>query len=185
VVLSHREATALRDLLNAELGQVHALLSHIDTWQHEMEQQQHKENLPAPPAKIRVAMGKRCTQILAKLQKEKRSIWFNAPVEVELLGLHDYHAVIKHPMDLSTVRATLAARRYPSHDAFAADVCLTFSNALRYNLVGHDVHTFAGDLLASFEKMYRAAVSWFEEERRRLGPPKPLKVERPPPVVPA
>jgi hypothetical protein len=35
-----------------------------------MEQQQHKENLPAPPAKIRVAMGKQCAQILAKLQKD-------------------------------------------------------------------------------------------------------------------
>jgi hypothetical protein len=69
-------------------------------------------------------------------------------VDVELLGLHDYDAVIKHPMDLGTVRATLTARRYPSHDAFAADVRLTFSNALRYNPVGHDVHTFAGDLLA-------------------------------------
>jgi hypothetical protein len=112
-----------------------------------MEQQQ-KEDLPPPPAKLRAAMGKRCTQILAKLQKDKRSIWFNTPMEVELLGLHDYHAVIKHPMDLGTVKASLAARRYPSHDAFAADVRLTFSNALRYNPVGHDVHTFAGDLLA-------------------------------------
>jgi hypothetical protein len=184
-VLSHREAATLRDLLNAELGQVRALLSCIDMWQCEMEQQQHKENLPEPPVKIRVAMGKRCAQILAKLQKDKWSIWFNVPVEVELLGLHDYHAVIKHPMDLGTVRAMLAARRYPSHDAFAADVRLTFSNTLRYNPVGHDVHTFVDDLLASFEKMYRAAVSWFKEERRRLGPPKPLKVERPSAVVPA
>lgn len=134
-------------------------------------------------------MRKRCAQILARLQKDKRSIWFNAPVEVERLGLHDYHAVIKSPMDLGTVRARLAAKAYPSHDAFAADVRLTFSNALRYNPAGHDVHIFAGDLLASFEKMYRAAVSWFEEECKRLAPPPPMPVaaELPPPpvVVPA
>ena len=123
-------------------------------------------------------------EILARLQKDKRSVWFNSPVEVEALGLHDYHAVIKCPMDLGTVRAGLAAGRYPSHDAFAADVRLTFANALRYNPVGHGVHTFAGDLLASFEKMYAEAVSWFEDECRRLAPrPKPVKVEEPPPPV--
>ncbi|KAM0855872.1 hypothetical protein ACQ4PT_049491 [Festuca glaucescens] len=177
--LSHREAIALRQRLNGELGQVRALLSRIDTLQRELERQQQKENLPAPPAKLREAMRKRCAQILAKLQKDKRCIWFNSPVEVEALGLHDYHAVIKSPMDLGTVRASLAARKYPSHDAFAADVRLTFSNALRYNPAGHDVHTFAGDLLASFEKMYTAAVSWFEDERKRIAPPKPVKAELP------
>jgi hypothetical protein len=35
--LSHREAAALRERLNGELGQVRALLSRIDTWQREME----------------------------------------------------------------------------------------------------------------------------------------------------
>ncbi|EEC78038.1 hypothetical protein OsI_17470 [Oryza sativa Indica Group] len=125
-------------------------------------------------------MRKRCDQILAKLRKDKRSIWFNAPVEVDRLGLQDYHAVIKCPMDLGTVRANLAAGRYPSHDDFAADIRLTFSNALRYNPAGHEVHTFAGDLLASFEKMYKASVSWFEQELKILEPPMPV----PPPELP-
>lgn len=195
--LAHREAAALRGRLAGELGQVRALLARIDALQQEQQQQQQqreepsqrKDLRPPPPAKLRVAMRKRCAQILARLQKDKRSIWFNAPVEVERLGLHDYHAVIKSPMDLGTVRARLAAKAYPSHDAFAADVRLTFSNALRYNPAGHDVHIFAGDLLASFEKMYRAAVSWFEEECKRLAPPPPMPVaaELPPPpvVVPA
>ncbi|SPT20032.1 unnamed protein product [Triticum aestivum] len=198
--LTHREAGALRERLAGELGQVRALLSRIDAWQQELELEQQRpqpprrgqpreDGLPAPPPKLRAAMRKRCAQILSKLRKDKRSIWFNAPVEVETLGLHDYHAVIKSPMDLGTVKANLAARNYPSHDAFAADVRLTFSNALRYNPAGHTVHTFAGDLLASFEKMYAAAVSWFEEECRRHPPsvpvpvPVPVRAELPPPVV--
>nr|XP_025880758.1 transcription factor GTE7 [Oryza sativa Japonica Group] len=139
-----------------------------------------RRGLPPPPAKLRAAMRKRCDQILAKLRKDKRSIWFNAPVEVDRLGLQDYHAVIKCPMDLGTVRANLAAGRYPSHDDFAADIRLTFSNALRYNPAGHEVHTFAGDLLASFEKMYKASVSWFEQELKILEPPMPV----PPPELP-
>ncbi|KAL5215110.1 hypothetical protein ABZP36_004262 [Zizania latifolia] len=135
--------------------------------------------LPPPPAKLMAAMRKRCDQILAKLRKDKRGIWFNAPVEVERLGLHDYHTVIDSPMDLGSVKANLAAGRYSSHDAFATDVRLTFNNALRYNPAGHEVHTFAGDLLASFEKMFKAAVSWFEQERKLLEPPMPVATELP------
>ncbi|CAD6262238.1 unnamed protein product [Miscanthus lutarioriparius] len=167
--LGHREARALRDRLAGELGQVRALLSRIDTWQQQ-------GLLPAPPAKqqLRGEMRKRCGQILTRLRKDKRSVWFNAPVEVERLGLHDYHAVIKRPMDLGTVKEGLAAGRYASHDDFAADVRLTFTNALRYNPVGHEVHTFAGALLAYFERMYKEALANFEEEagNARMRKPK-------------
>ncbi|KAJ1272840.1 hypothetical protein BS78_06G233100 [Paspalum vaginatum] len=178
--LGQREARALRDRLAGELGQVRALLSRIDTWQRERQQGQQQ---PAPP-ELRGAMRKRCGQILTRLRKDKRSVWFNAPVDVDRLGLHDYHAVIKSPMDLGTVKDRLAAGRYPSHDAFAADVRLTFSNALRYNPVGHEVHTFAGALLASFEKMYKDAVAWFDEECKRLEPPRRVAAELPPPPPP-
>ncbi|KAK3143681.1 hypothetical protein QOZ80_4AG0303520 [Eleusine coracana subsp. coracana] len=185
--LDHRENRALRDRLSGELGQVRDLLTRIDTWQRQLQQgQPRRRDHPSqqPPAKLRGAMKKRCGQILTKLLKDKRSVWFNAPVDVERLGLHDYHTVIKSPMDLGTVKEKLAAGRYASHGDFADDVRLTFSNALRYNPVGHEVHTFAGALLASFEKMYRAAVAWFEEECKRLEPPRPLPVELPPPPQP-
>ncbi|KAG8043537.1 hypothetical protein GUJ93_ZPchr0458g22555 [Zizania palustris] len=186
--LAHREALALRDRLAGELVQVRALIARIDTWQQQQllrQQSQLKDHvsprrdLPPPQGKLMSAMLKRCEQILAKLRKDKRSIWFNAPVEVDRLGLHDYHTVIKSPMDLGTVKANLAAGRYPSHDAFATNVRLTFNNALRYNPAGHEVHTFAGDLLASFEKMFKAAVSWFEQERTLLEPPIPVPSELP------
>ncbi|XP_062226801.1 transcription factor GTE2-like [Phragmites australis] len=186
--MGHREACALRDRLSGELGQVRALLSRIDTWQQQSQPKRHGSPLrdhPPPPAKLQGAMRKRCGQILTKLRKDKRSVWFNAPVEVDRLGLHDYHTVIKSPMDLGTVKENLAAGRYPSLDAFAADVRLIFSNALRYNPAGHEVHTFAGALLAYFEKMYKAAVAWFEEECKRLEPPRPVPVELPPPAVEA
>ncbi|KAG8043534.1 hypothetical protein GUJ93_ZPchr0458g22369 [Zizania palustris] len=121
--LAHREALALRDRLAGELVQVRALIARIDTWQQQQllrQQSQLKDHvsprrdLPPPQGKLRSAMLKRCEQILAKLRKDKRSIWFNAPVEVDRLGLHDYHTVIKSPMDLGTVKANLAAGRYPS-----------------------------------------------------------------------
>jgi hypothetical protein len=169
--LGPREARALRDRLAGELTQVRALLSRIDTWQQQ----------GPPPAGLRGEVRKRCGQILTRLRKDKRSVWFNAPVEVERLGLHDYHAVIKRPMDLGTVKEGLAAGRYASHDDFAADVRLTFTNALRYNPVGHEVHTFAGALLAYFERMYKEALACFEEDCKRPEPPRPVPPQLTPP----
>ena len=100
-------------------------------------------------------------------------------MEVDRLGFQDYHAVVKSPMDPGTIKEGLAAGRYASHGAFAADVRLTFCCHCPPTSadVGHKVHTFAGALLASFEKMYKAAVDWFEEECKRLEPPKPLPAE--------
>jgi hypothetical protein len=84
-------------------------------------------------------------------------------------------------MDLGTVKQNLTAGRYPSHEAFAGDVRLTFNNALRYNPPDHHVHRYAGNLLASFEGMYKEAVSWFEQQRQQLEPPMQLDLPPPPP----
>lgn len=154
--LSRREAREVRARLAGELGRVRALLSNIDSWEDQQPQ--------PPPPQLREAMLGRCAQILTKLRKQRNCVWFNRPVDVEKFKLHDYHAVIRSPMDLGTVKAGLAAGRYPSHEAFAADVRLTFNNALRYNPVGHEVHRSAGNLLANFEGLYQEAVSWFEQE---------------------
>lgn len=142
-----------------------------------------------PPPQLQAAMRKRCAQILTKIRKQRNSVWFNKPVDVERLKLHDYHAVIRNPMDLGTVKENLTAGRYHSHEAFADDVRLTFNNALRYNPVGHQVHRSAGSLLASFEGMYGEAVSWFEQECEHFEPmqlalPPPPMLALPPPPQP-
>ncbi|KAE8706089.1 Detected protein of confused Function [Hibiscus syriacus] len=48
---------------------------------------------------------KNCSQILSKLMKHKHGYIFNSPVDVIGLGLHDYYAIIKNPMDLGTVKS--------------------------------------------------------------------------------
>ncbi|KAA8536339.1 hypothetical protein F0562_028817 [Nyssa sinensis] len=45
---------------------------------------------------------KMCRQVLTKLMKHKHSWIFNTPVDAAALGLHDYHQIIKQPMDLGT-----------------------------------------------------------------------------------
>uniref|UniRef100_A0ACD6AJJ2 Uncharacterized protein n=1 Tax=Avena sativa TaxID=4498 RepID=A0ACD6AJJ2_AVESA len=177
--LSRREAREVRARLTRELGRVRALLSHIDTWED------HQRPLHAePPPQLREAMLNRCAQILTKLRKQRNCVWFNRPVDVEKLKLHDYHAVIRNPMDLGTVKANLATGRYHSHEAFADDVRLTFNNALRYNPVGHEVHRSAGNLLANFEGFYKEAVSWFEQECEQLESTTTMPLDFSPPRQP-
>ncbi|KAH0765008.1 hypothetical protein KY285_000879 [Solanum tuberosum] len=72
--------------------------------------------------------------------KHKHKWVFDEPVNVEGLGLHDYHAIIKHPMDLGTIKARLSQNLYKSPREFAEDVRLVFRNAMIYNPKGHDVH---------------------------------------------
>lgn len=50
---------------------------------------------------------KYCNEILKEMLSKKHSshAWpFYLPVDAEALGLHDYHDIIKYPMDLSTVK---------------------------------------------------------------------------------
>ena len=67
-------------------------------------------------------------------------------VDAVKLGLHDYHTIIKHPMDLGTVRRKLAANDYDGPEAFANDVRLIFNNCYKYNPPDHDVVLMARKL---------------------------------------
>lgn len=53
---------------------------------------------------------------------------FYQPVDVKALNLHDYHDVIKKPMDLSTVQANLDRDLYKTKEEFATDIRLIFEN---------------------------------------------------------
>ncbi|XP_058758142.1 transcription factor GTE7-like isoform X2 [Vicia villosa] len=106
---------------------------------------------------------KACGQILMKLRKNKSSWIFNDPVDVTAFGIHDYFEIIKHPMDLGTVKTKLAKNAYSLPEDFAYDVRLTFNNALTYNPKGHEVNTVAMELLMKFEELYRPIHEKFEE----------------------
>ncbi|KAJ0250804.1 Transcription factor GTE4 [Hirschfeldia incana] len=136
---------------------------------------------------------KNCSALLERLMKHKHGWVFNAPVDVKGLGLHDYFAIIEHPMDLGTVKSTLTNNLYKSPREFAEDVRLTFHNAMTYNPPGQDVHIMAQVLLQMFEERWAVIESDYNREMRfvtayemnlpastmrsRLGPTMP-----PPPI---
>uniref|UniRef100_W5KXS5 Bromodomain containing 2 n=1 Tax=Astyanax mexicanus TaxID=7994 RepID=W5KXS5_ASTMX len=83
-----------------------------------------------------------CRGLLKEMMAKKHAgyAWpFYRPVDSNALGLHDYHDIIKHSMDLSTIKVKLENRQYPDAQAFAADVRLMFSNCYKYNPPDHDV----------------------------------------------
>lgn len=121
--------------------------------------------------KLLASTMKRCNQILVKLMKHKAGWVFNVPVDAVSLGLHDYHLIIKNPMDLGTVKARLDKKEYKSLVDFASDVRLTFDNARKYNPKGSDVHKMAETLTSLFEKLFGTAYTKFEAQHRLLVGP--------------
>ncbi|CAN8299078.1 unnamed protein product [Cochlearia groenlandica] len=103
-----------------------------------------------------------CGQILVKLMKHKWSWVFNKPVDVLGLGLHDYHLIVKKPMDLGTVKLNLDKGLYESPIDFASDVRLTFTNAMAYNPKHQDVYLMAEKLLSQFDVWFSPALKRFE-----------------------
>lgn len=100
---------------------------------------------------------KYCNSILKELFAKKHAgyAWpFYKPVDAELLGLHDYHEIIKHPMDLGTVKQKMDNREYKSPEEFAGDVRLIFTNCYKYNPPDHEVVAMARKLQDVFEMRY-------------------------------
>ncbi|EDV95420.1 GH17935 [Drosophila grimshawi] len=100
---------------------------------------------------------KSCNEILKELFSKKHSgcAWpFYKPVDAELLGLHDYHDIIKKPMDLGTVKRKMDNREFKSAPEFAADVRLIFTNCYKYNPPDHDVVAMGRKLQDVFEMRY-------------------------------
>ncbi|XP_047082021.1 transcription factor GTE10-like [Lolium rigidum] len=111
---------------------------------------------------------KQCEAILKKLMTQKCSHIFNVPVDVEKLNIPDYNDIIKHPMDLGTIKAKLDSGAYTSPSDFAAEVRLTFNNAITYNPRGHAVHDMAIQLNKMFEARWKTV-----EKKLASAPAKP------------
>jgi len=99
-----------------------------------------------------------CNEILRELFNKRHSAYawpFYKPVDASALGLHDYHTIIKKPMDLGTVKEKMDNRKYFSADEFADDVRTIFKNCYTYNPDTHDVVAMARKLEEVFEGRFK------------------------------
>ncbi|KAK4486134.1 hypothetical protein RD792_008802 [Penstemon davidsonii] len=102
-----------------------------------------------------VMLMKQCETLLTRMMAHQDAWIFNEPVDVVKHNIPDYFNVIKHPMDLGTVKRKLLLGQYSSPMGFAADVRLTFQNAMTYNPAGHDVYVMAQVLSKYFEMRWK------------------------------
>ncbi|XP_020629233.1 bromodomain-containing protein 3-like isoform X1 [Orbicella faveolata] len=122
---------------------------------------------------------KYCSNIIKELFSKKHAAYawpFYKPVDASTLGLHDYHDIIKQPMDMGTIKVKMDAREYNSSSEFAADVRLMFSNCYRYNPPDHDVVKMARQLQDVFEMKFAKM-----PEEPELPPPPMIEPPEPEP----
>ncbi|XP_036384427.1 bromodomain-containing protein 3b isoform X8 [Megalops cyprinoides] len=115
-----------------------------------------------------------CDSILKEMLSKKHAAYawpFYKPVDAEALELHDYHEIIKHPMDLSTVKKKMDGREYQDAQGFAADVRLMFSNCYKYNPPDHEVVAMARKLQDVFEMRFAKMPDEPAEASPPLAPP--------------
>lgn len=109
--------------------------------------------------------------ILRQITQHRWAWPFMTPVDVQGLGLHDYHDVIKKPMDFGTIRRQMDAKDgtgYKNVRDICEDVMLVFKNAMTYNDDQSDVHVMAKTLLQKFEEKWNTLLpKVLEEETRR------------------
>ncbi|KAJ1414186.1 hypothetical protein SESBI_19036 [Sesbania bispinosa] len=96
-----------------------------------------------------------CATILKSLMSHSYSWVFSQPVDPVALNIPDYFTIISQPMDLGTIKSKLEKNVYSGKEEFAADVKLTFSNAMTYNPPGNDVHLMAKELKKIFERKWK------------------------------
>ncbi|KAF8106047.1 hypothetical protein N665_0147s0006 [Sinapis alba] len=186
--ISKLEVRNLKRKLTAELDEVRSLITRFFDPQNKK-----RKTGNGVSKKGRVQIFKSCNALLTKLMKHKDGWVFNVPVDAKVLGLHDYHTIVKEPMDLGTVKAKLENGLYESPLDFAEDVRLTFNNAILYNPIGHDVHSMAKFLLNMFEEKWVSIEVQFENLHRKVKPtrpaapvvePLPAPSPSPPPLLP-
>ncbi|XP_016932630.4 bromodomain-containing protein 3 [Drosophila suzukii] len=67
------------------------------------------------------------------LCRNRLSVYFREPVDTVALNVPDYHKMIKHPMDLNTIKKRLNNNYYWQADEALQDLKLIFDNCLFYN----------------------------------------------------
>lgn len=130
------------------------------------------ENQNSAPSTTSVLLMKQCETLLKRLMSHQYGWVFSTPVDVVKLNIPDYLNVIKHPMDLGTVKSNIASGCYSSPLEFLADVRLTFTNAMTYNPPKNDVHVMADTLNKFFEVRWKAIEKKLPKSEPQLLPAK-------------
>ncbi|KAJ1828056.1 hypothetical protein LPJ56_001320, partial [Coemansia sp. RSA 2599] len=105
-----------------------------------------------------------CNRVLLHVQAQPSALEFMAPVDPIKQGVPTYFDIIKHPMDLGTIRKKLDRSQYQSPKQFVDDVNLVFSNCFLFNPPGTYVHSQGQALQHVFETVWHQQTGARPEE---------------------
>uniref|UniRef100_A0A804NNC0 Transcription factor GTE8 n=1 Tax=Zea mays TaxID=4577 RepID=A0A804NNC0_MAIZE len=140
----------------------------------------------APPVSSSInytSSFKQCANLLKSLMSHVWASPFLVPVDIVKLNIPDYFQIVKQPMDLGTIQKRMKAGMYSTPPEFAADVRLTFSNAMNYNPANNDVHLMAKTLSKNFESRWKLIEKKLPKPDEKPPQPDekpPQPVEKPP-----
>uniref|UniRef100_A0A0B7B3I9 Bromo domain-containing protein n=2 Tax=Arion vulgaris TaxID=1028688 RepID=A0A0B7B3I9_9EUPU len=111
------------------------------------------EQPPPPPPKSKGRRGRNTNQLQFMLKTVVKAVWkhqfawpFHQPVDAVKMQLHDYHKIIKNPMDLGTIKKRLEIYYYNSAKETMQDFNTMFTNCYVYNKPGDDITLMAKSL---------------------------------------
>lgn len=110
---------------------------------------QHQEAPPVDEALVRMH------EIVDIFLARPDSGPFREPVDWRGLELFDYPEIVKHPMDLGTVKRKLERNEYGWAAAAAYDIKLIWKNCQKYNAEGSEFWILAKSYLRRFDDLYR------------------------------
>jgi hypothetical protein len=126
------------------------------TWQEILRQLMSKD-LGIDPSIGHVEPLVGCEIVRQTLYMQNNSTPFNTPVDTTQKGLEDYPQIVKHPMDLGTIKKTIDSGGYEGtggYEKFAEDIRLVWDNAVLYNGEESEVGRAALALSDVFEQDY-------------------------------
>jgi bromodomain-containing factor 1 len=115
-----------------------------------------------------------CEEVLNELQKPKHFVFsgvFQAPVDPVALSIPNYYAIIKKPMDLSTISKKLDGGSYTHAHEFEKDVRLMLNNCFKFNPAGNPVNAMGQQMQELFEKEWSKKDHWMAEHAPPVASP--------------
>ena len=89
-----------------------------------------------------------------KKQYAPYNLAFLQPVDPVALGIPQYRDIIRHPMDLATMKKKLDNGSYRDEVDFERDMRLMFNNCYTFNAPGSEVYNLGKELEAVFERKW-------------------------------